>query len=240
MPVQRTYRRDDEHPIAAHHVDCGMYLFLVMLCLHADKSVGMLSPAIVHGARPLLAWSLVLRSNPIVISHWVRLNIVRGPVTLDVMPEFISASLSNDTRYKMRPRRIRAIEFSTEAALIQSRKPVKIDKNDPLRYTPMLPTPHSQMPAEDYSPGIYSNQTASLTTGSIFFEESHIKCFKKTVKGVQILANTWERRILRLLIFNATCWTQTRKAESVHSVFSGGYQGWLGPHETRVYQDGSL
>ena len=79
MPVQRTYRRVDEDPIAAHHIDCGIYLFLMMVCLRADESLGMLSTAIVHGARPLLAWSLVLRSNPIVINHWVRLNPVRGP-----------------------------------------------------------------------------------------------------------------------------------------------------------------
>ena len=51
MPVQRTYRRVDEDPFTAHHIDCGICLFLMMVCLRADASLGMLSPTIVHRAR---------------------------------------------------------------------------------------------------------------------------------------------------------------------------------------------
>ena len=92
MPVQRMYRRVEDDLIDAHHIDCGMYLFLIMVSLRADESLGMLLPAIVYGARPLLACSLVLRSNPIVISHWVRLNPVRGPITQDVESEPITTA----------------------------------------------------------------------------------------------------------------------------------------------------
>ena len=102
-----------------------------MVCLRADESLGMLTPTIVHGARPFLAWSLVLRSNPIVINHWVRLNPVRNPVTQDVVSAPATTTLSMTTRSKMRQRGARTEKIPTETVFAPSRKPVDIITNDP-------------------------------------------------------------------------------------------------------------
>ena len=58
MPIQRSYRLPHQSPIEAVQIDCGVYLFLMTLCIKNGEHLGMLTPTVVHAARPYLAWSL--------------------------------------------------------------------------------------------------------------------------------------------------------------------------------------
>ena len=67
MRTRRTYRRVTEDQFTAHHIDCGMYLFLMVVCLRADESLVMQLPELEHRARRVLPGTPILHLNPIVI-----------------------------------------------------------------------------------------------------------------------------------------------------------------------------
>ena len=102
-----------------------------MVCLRADQPLVILSPAIVHGTQLQLSWSLVLRSNPIGINHWVRLHTVRGPVTHDEESELITKVRIMVTRSKLSQSGSRAGAVPKESAFIPSRQCVEVGPNDP-------------------------------------------------------------------------------------------------------------
>ena len=146
----------------------------------------MLLPAIVHGARPLLAWSLVLRSNSIAISFWVSLNPVRTPITHDAVSEPpTTTALTMDTQSKMRQRGARPCAIPTELAFIPSRKPVGLDTNDPAE--------------------LYTYAATSTISGAsrVLFSRLRIEPDSHIDDGKCINSS-------RLLIFSVTCWTQTQ------------------------------
>ena len=130
MPIQRTYRRVTEDPFTAHHTDCGMYLFLMVVLLRADESLGMLLPEHVNRERPVLAWSLLLHPNPIAISHWVRRNPVRRPVVTALVADIVSPNPTIDTQYMTRQRGTQASDILTNSNFIPSRQPVKFETLD--------------------------------------------------------------------------------------------------------------
>ena len=50
MPIQRSYRLPQQFPIDDIQIDCGVYLFLMTLCIKNGEHLGTLTPAVVHAA----------------------------------------------------------------------------------------------------------------------------------------------------------------------------------------------
>ena len=79
------------------------------------------------------AESLIIHSNPIVISHWVRLNPVRGHVTAALVADTAPPNPTIDFRYMTRQRGAQASEIHTNSSLIPSRQPVEFETIDPAK-----------------------------------------------------------------------------------------------------------
>ena len=74
-----------------------------------------------------------LRSNLMVINHWVRLNPLQNSVTQDVRSAPATTTLSMTTCSKMRQRGARTETIPTETVFVLSRKPVNVITNDPAK-----------------------------------------------------------------------------------------------------------
>ena len=71
MQTQCKYSYPGVHPDLEYHIDCGLYLVLMMLLLTKDKPLELLTPVLVHQFRPYFAYFLTTRQHNIPIEEMI-------------------------------------------------------------------------------------------------------------------------------------------------------------------------
>ena len=128
MPIQRSYRLPHQSPIEAVLIDCGVYLFLMTLCIKNGDHLGMLTTTVVHAALPYLAWSKWIAATPLNLGYMVRANISTVSVTCAV-DSALCAAPTPIQRYSLRARKRRMSDPDSGPAT--TRMHVSFQTNDP-------------------------------------------------------------------------------------------------------------